>query len=166
MPTMIDVTGGFAILGARSLNHMAIISKSSEYGLRAALYIAARPVGDYVSIGEMSREMGISFHFLTKILQKLSQGGLLKSRRGAQGGIALAKPADTISLLDIVENVDGADLFGGCILGLTGCGVNRPCPLHQHWSRERTRIETMFRKMTLKRLARDMTRDHLRLADS
>ncbi|MDD2239363.1 MAG: Rrf2 family transcriptional regulator [Kiritimatiellae bacterium] len=144
---------------------MAIISKSSEYGLRAALYIAARPVGDYVSIGEMSQKLGISFHFLTKILQKLTQGGLLKSRRGAKGGIALAKPADTISLLDIVENVDGADLFGGCILGLVGCGVKRPCPLHQHWSRERTRIEAMFRKMTLQRLACETARNQLRLAD-
>jgi len=144
---------------------MALISKSSEYGLRAALYIAGRPEGEYVSIGEMSKVLGISFHFLTKILQKLTQGGLLKSMRGAKGGIALAKPPEQISLLDIVENVEGPDLFGGCILGLVGCGVKKPCPLHRHWARERTRIEAMFRKMTLQRLARETARDHLRLAD-
>ncbi len=145
---------------------MALISKSSEYGLRAALYIAAHPAGTYVSIGEMSKELGISFHFLTKILQKLTHGGLLKSVRGAKGGIALARPARQISLLDIVQHLEGLDLFDNCILGLAGCGEQKPCPLHRHWGRERTRIQAMFRKMTLERLARETARDHLRLADS
>lgn len=144
---------------------MALISKSSEYGLRAALYIAGRPAGHNVSVREMSETMGISFHFLTKILQKLTQGGVLKSTRGAKGGIALAKPAERITLLDIVQIMDGPGLFDGCILGLTGCGERKPCPLHRHWGRERSRIQAMFRKMTLGKLARETARDGMRLAN-
>jgi Rrf2 family protein len=144
---------------------MALISKSSEYGLRAALYIAGRPAGEHVSVREMSETMDISFHFLTKILQKLARAGLLKSTRGAKGGIALAKLADQITLLDIVRSIEGASLFESCILGLAGCGEKRPCPLHRQWGKERARIEKIFRRTTLARLARETARDGLRLAD-
>ena len=113
----------------------------------------------------MSAQMDISFHFLTKILQRMTRAGLLASTRGAKGGLALAKPAAKITLLDIVRSVEGDDLFRECILGLAGCGEKRPCPLHRYWGKERSRIEKLFRKMTLARLARETARDGLRLAD-
>lgn len=144
---------------------MALISKSSEYGLRAALYIAGRPAGANVSVREMSEAMGISFHFLTKILQKMAQAGLLQSTRGAKGGIALAKSAKAITVLDIVRCIDGPSMFQECILGLAGCGEKRPCPMHRQWGRQRARIEALFRRTTLARLARETARDGLRLAD-
>ena len=144
---------------------MALITKSSEYGLRAALYIAARPAGAQVSVREMSAAMGISFHFLTKILQRMTRAELLASTRGAKGGLALARPAAKITLLDIVQSIEGPDLFRECILGLAGCGERRPCPLHRYWGKERARLEKLFRKMTLARLARETARDGLRLAD-
>ena len=144
---------------------MALISKSGEYGLRAALYIAARPDEAHVSVREMSAQMDISFHFLTKILQRMTRAGLLASTRGAKGGLALAKPAAKISLLDIVRSVEGDDLFRECMLGLEDCNERRPCPLHRYWAKERARIEAIFRKTTLARLARETARDGLRLAD-
>jgi Rrf2 family protein len=144
---------------------MALISKSSEYGLRAALYMAGQTGRDFVSVGEMSKELGISFHFLTKILQKLARAGIVQSTRGAKGGISLAKPAAKITLLDIVRSIEGASLFESCILGLAGCGEKRPCPLHRQWGKERARIEKIFRRTTLARLARETARDGLRLAD-
>lgn len=144
---------------------MALISKSSEYGLRAALFMAGRPAGDNVSVREMSETLDISFHFLTKILQKLARSGVVKSTRGARGGIALAKPAKEITLLDIVRSIEGPSLFEACILGLAGCGEKKPCPLHRQWGQQRARIEKIFRRTTLARLARETARDGLRLAD-
>lgn len=148
-----------------SLNTMAMMSKSCEYGLRATLYIAARREGSYVSIRDISQELDISFHFLTKILQKLTHNGILKSYRGPSGGVDLARPAKNISLYDIVRAIEERDIFTSCVLGLHGCGEKQPCPLHDHWAGERGRIEKMFRGATLDRLSKPIADGLLRLSD-
>ncbi len=82
---------------------MEMLSGSCIYGLRAAIYVAAHTSNDsYVSIREISEKLGISFHFLTKILQRLTEGGVMKSHRGPGGGVTLARPAARISILEIV----------------------------------------------------------------
>lgn len=144
---------------------MALISKSCEYGLRAALYVASQKNAEYVSIREISDKLDISFHFLTKILQKLTRGGILHSYRGPSGGVSLAKPAKSISLLTIVRAIEERDIFSSCVLGLAGCGEKSPCPLHQHWAAERSRIEKIFKQATLDKLAAQIARGELRLVD-
>ena len=129
-----------------------MLSKSCEYGLRASLYLATLDQEGYVSIGTISEELDISFAFLTKIFQKLNDAGLLASRRGPNGGVALTRPADEVALYDIVVSIDGDDLFEECVLGLPGCGEAEPCPLHEQWADERDRLEQIFRTTTLDEL--------------
>lgn len=129
-----------------------MLSKSCEYGLRASLYLASLDHDGYVSIGTISEELDISFPFLTKIFQKLNDAGLLDSQRGPKGGVALTKPADQVSLYEIVVAIDGDDLFSECVLGLPNCGDAKPCPLHDEWAEKRSDVETMFRNATLKEL--------------
>jgi len=129
-----------------------MLSKSCEYGLRATLYLASLNHEGYVSIGTISEELDISFPFLTKIFQKLNEAGLLQSQRGPKGGVSLTKPADEVSLYEIVVAIDGDDLFRECVLGLPGCGEAEPCPLHDEWAEERSRVEKMFRNSTLAEL--------------
>lgn len=144
---------------------MALISKSCEYGLRAVLYMAARKGGGAVPIRTISEELDISFHFLTKILQRLAKKGLVVSSRGPRGGVALAVPARRIALMDVIRAIEGRDVLGDCILGLGGCGRKKPCPLHRQWARERAGIEAMFVRTTLAKLAGHMKDGRLRLAD-
>jgi len=129
-----------------------MLSKSCEYGLRAALYLASLDEEGYVSIGTISDELDISFPFLTKIFQKLNDADILTSKRGPSGGVALNRPVDTITLYEIVAAIDGEALFRECVLGLPGCGDAEPCPLHDQWSEKRTQVETMFRNATLAEL--------------
>lgn len=140
-----------------------LLSKSCEYGIRATLYLATLKKEGYVSIREISEELDISFHFLTKIFQKLTQAGLLESFRGPNGGVALAKPASRISLLDLVVAIDGPALFRECVLGLPGCGNAKPCPMHDAWAHERARLQSMFAQTTLETAADDIERLDLRL---
>ncbi len=140
-----------------------LLSKSCEYGIRATLYLATVKTDGYVSIRAISEELKISFHFLTKIFQKLTQAGLLVSFRGPNGGVALAKPATQITLLDLVIAIDGSDLFHECVLGLPGCGDEKPCPLHDSWAHERTRLKSMFGRTTLADAAVDIEQLDLRL---
>lgn len=141
------------------------LSKSCKYGIRAVLYVATQNEKNYIPISTISEKLGISFHFLTKILQILTQKGIMSSYRGPHGGIALAKPAESVKLLDIMEAIECADQFAECVLGLPGCGTLKPCPLHDEWSGIREQIHEMLNRTTVAELAKKVTEDGLRLSD-
>jgi Rrf2 family protein len=131
-----------------------LLSKACEYGIRAALFIASTEEDDsYVSIREISDKLDIPYHFLAKILQKLTNTGLLKSMKGPNGGVRFEKHHANIQLFEIVTAIDGDKLFTECILGLPGCGRQKPCALHQHWMIHREGIKNMLNSTTLKELA-------------
>ena len=141
-----------------------LLSKSCEYGVRAVLYLVSHETERYVSIRKISKELDISFHFLTKIFQKLTQAGLMQSFRGPNGGIALARPADEITLRDIVIAIEGPELFKECVLGLPGCGDREPCPLHASWGVVREQLELMFASETLADFANKIQTLNFRLS--
>ena len=141
-----------------------LLSRACEYGLRAALYLAASKADGYVAIRSVSDMLGIPYPFLAKIVQTLAQHGVLTSSRGPAGGIALARPAGEILLHSIVAAIDGEDIFTQCVLGLPGCGEQKPCPLHEQWAPTRDRIYRMFTEVTLADLAERVRSDDLRLA--
>ena len=140
-----------------------ILSKACEYALRATLHLVAMKPEGFVSIRAISDDLDISFPFLTKIFQKLTQAGILHSFRGPNGGIALARPPAKVTLYDIVVAVDGPGMFRECVLGLPGCGERKPCPMHERWARERERLKTMFQAETLEDIARRLHQEDLRL---
>ncbi|PEN11359.1 Rrf2 family transcriptional regulator [Longibacter salinarum] len=130
-----------------------LLSKGCEHGLRSMLYLSLRENGEYVSIREIGDALDISSTFLTKVFQELNDAGLVDSRRGRYGGVTLAREPDGITLYQIVAAVDGESLFTECVLGLPGCGKEKPCPLHREWARQRDQLELMFRRMTMKEMA-------------
>src|SRR5690606_1115699 len=140
-----------------------LFSRGCEYGLRAALYLVSLKANGYVPIRKLSDDLDIEFHFLTKQFQQLAEAGLVRSQRGPRGGIALARPADQITLLDIVLAIDGPELFTECVLGLPGCGEAEPCPLHPHWATERQHLRTMLEGTNLQDMAARIGRESYRL---
>jgi len=81
------------------------VSKKAYYGLRAAVSLATS--GKAVSAHDLSEAEHIPEDFLEKILQKLRQVSIVESKKGVDGGYALARPAETISAWDILEALDG-----------------------------------------------------------
>lgn len=142
-----------------------LLSKACIYGLRAGLFIASQPHDEYISIRMMSEKLGISFHFLTKILQQLTAEGILTSLKGPNGGVKLAAPVESISLQHIVEAIDGPSLLTECVLGLSECGKTTPCPLHESWARTRESIRHMLGDTTLVELADKLSKKNMRIAD-
>ncbi|MBI5267969.1 MAG: Rrf2 family transcriptional regulator [candidate division Zixibacteria bacterium] len=142
-----------------------VLSKSCIYGIRAALLIALKEQNEgkrYVPIRELAEELSLSFHFLTKILQGLTEEKMLHSYRGPNGGVGLAKPAGQIRIIDIVTAIDGGELFAECLLGFPGCGEETPCPMHESWAHHRDGLKKTFEQATLAGLARDVTAQNLR----
>jgi len=136
---------------------MALLNNTCTYAIRAALQVAANPPvpGDFVSTRKIAEELDVSYAFLTKVLQGLTQNGILLSQRGAAGGVALARPADTITLLDVLAAVGGDGVFRECVLGLPACSDTTPCALHHPWREQRARLEALFARTTLADLAAD-----------
>ncbi len=143
-----------------------VLSKACTYGILASLYVARESSRskDYVSIGKMSKELNISFHFLTKILQQLTSAGILVSMKGPKGGVALKRDPKEISLVDVVVAIDGMGLFTDCLLGLPGCGEEKPCPVHGEWDGIRANLFHTFRGKNLEETAKSIDELNLRFA--
>lgn len=125
--------------------------------------MAAREQGEFVPIRKMSDKLEISFHFLTKILQQLTAEGILESFKGPNGGIRLKRTGSDVQLLDIVLAIDGSQLLTECALGLPGCGLKNPCPLHDKWAETRDSIHEMLEKTNLTELVHKGKAENLRL---
>jgi Rrf2 family protein len=142
-----------------------ILSKSCNYALRASLYIASHDDSNFIPISRISDDLNISFHFLTKILQTLSDAGIMNSLKGPNGGVKLANSPQDISLFGIITAVDGYDVFDKCLLGLDDCHDSKPCPLHDQWAGVRNNLKQIFQSNTLESLSKRIVTENLRLSD-
>ncbi|WP_138429165.1 RrF2 family transcriptional regulator [Fodinibius saliphilus] len=127
-----------------------MFSASCHYGLQAMFYIALHSTEkNNVDLSEIAAEQSIPKHFLSKILQLLVKHKLLVSRKGPNGGYNLNRPADEISLLQIVEAIDGLDIFDQCGIGFRKCNPEKPCPIHNDYKKIRDRVYKLFEEKTL-----------------
>lgn len=140
------------------------LSKSCTYAVRASVYLALRHEDRYVPIREIAGKLDISYHFLTKILQTLTNRDILTSYRGPRGGVGLARPASEISVLEVVLAMERPDYFKECLLGFPDCGETTPCPLHDSWQEVRGRMQDAFKAMSLDELAKEIRKGRQRIS--
>ena len=110
----------------------SVLSKSSEYAVRALTYFALRDERGYCLSRTVAGDLGIPAPFLGKVLQSLVGRGLLESHRGRAGGFRLARPASEIRVADVVEAFDDIE-SRRCTLGQDVCDDEHACPLHRDW---------------------------------
>jgi Rrf2 family protein len=131
-----------------------MLSNTSKYALRAVIYLAlyASP-GKRIGIKEIAENLGIPTPFLGKILQVLVKHQVLSSAKGPNGGFILNRSAMDISLMDIVEIIDGADTFDSCIIRTSACDHSNPCSLHDKIAPLRREMKSLFFTESLADLA-------------
>ncbi len=100
-------------------------------------------------IAEIARCSGVPKPYLAKIIGALSRQGLVVAKRGYRGGISLARPPQNISLLEIVEAVEGEHWLGDCLLGFQDCTKHFVCPTQVFWQRMRREITGVLRQTSL-----------------
>ncbi len=134
-----------------------MFSTSCHYGLQAMIYIALYSSEDEnVDLGKIAKNQDIPKHFLSKILQVLVKHKLLVSMKGPKGGFKLNAPADEITLIEIIEAIDGLDVFNQCGIGFKQCDDDHPCPIHHDFKPVRDKVEKLFIEKTLKELTEDI----------
>ena len=141
---------------------MSILSSTCKYGMRATIYLALNE-GEKrkINIKKIAHDLDIPMPFLGKILQELVKNKILSSTKGPHGGFGLAKKPEEISMLDIIESIDG-DIFESCLIGLRSCSMKSKnelaCPTNRKFKPISDQMYTFFKNETIENLKEEV--DH------
>lgn len=137
------------------LINLYMFSKACEYGIRASIFIATKSSkGIRVGIKDVAKEIDSPEPFTAKIMQILTKNGIIDSAKGVGGGFEVSHDAvKSIKLIQIVDAIDGDNIYKGCGIGLKECSEAHPCPVHNDFKKIRELLLEMLTKTTLEELA-------------
>ena len=124
------------------------ITRQADYALRAMLYLARQEENKRASTSRIAEEQQIPPSFLAKIISQLSIAGLIHTSRGARGGVLLARAPEDISLLEVVEAIDGPISLNECTHDPNGCPFGEDCPLHSVWGDAQSELVNKLKNTT------------------
>ena len=130
-----------------------LFSNGTEYAIRGLSELALRGGGKSMLLERLVAGTDLPRDFLAKIFQKLVRAGILSSAKGRGGGFALARAAHDITLLEIVDAIEGERLMEACVVGLERCNDQMPCPQHDLYKPIRQRLKAYMQTTTLADLA-------------
>ena len=108
------------------------ITRQADYAVRAVLHLA-RSGDTRTATSVIAEEQKIPPSFLAKIISQLTIAGLLHTSRGARGGVTLARQAGEITLLEVIEAIDGPIQLNECVGNTNTCSFDKDCPLRPVW---------------------------------
>lgn len=129
------------------------ITRASDYAVRVMIHLAGLPPGSTVRQSELSRATEVTGHFLSKVLQQLVRSRLIRSQRGSGGGYALAVPAASVSLLDVVEAIEGPVRLNQCLTEVPSCDRKSWCPAHRVWAEAQAAVVNVLGAASMEGLA-------------
>lgn len=130
------------------------LSRRADYATRVLLELAIAQ-DQKLTAQKAAERSGIRLPFLRKAVADLVAAGLLITQPGPGGGMTLARPASQVSMLDIVEALEGPVCMNACLLRPGECPRDRVCPAHTFWGRLQLLVVVELRAATLDSLARD-----------
>ncbi len=127
-----------------------IFGASATHALRALARLAEEDGGGARLGRDLAREVGVPPHYLAKVLATLARAGVLSASRGAKGGYRLARPAEEITLLQILEPIEGRRVRPGCLLRPDEpCSESGACSAHSAWGGVKNAFSTFLESTTL-----------------
>ena len=127
---------------------MLRVTKLTDYATVVLTALAARP-GDVLSAAELAELAGLEMTTVSKLLKPLAQAGLVAGFRGTHGGYRLARTASAISLMEIVEAMEGPLGMTECSLHAGACGIERSCGVRANWRQINDVVADALRDVTL-----------------
>ena len=113
---------------------MIKLTKIGDYAVRSALYLSMQPTNKISTVSEIAKDYEIPYHITAKIMQTLIKAGIVMSFRGIKGGFKLAKPANEITLKEVVEAIEGPIVLNDCSINGNLCSRKRiNCSIHPVW---------------------------------
>jgi len=129
------------------------VTRAADYAVRVMVHMAGLPPGTRVQRHALVELSDAPETFLSKVLQRLVISGLLISQRGSGGGFELAVPADAVSLLRVIESVDGPILLNTCVEGARGCDRKTSCAVRSVWEDAQAALTKVLDGVSVARLS-------------
>ena len=129
------------------------LTRKGDYAIRGIIYLASQPPNKISLLSEIAEAVDVPQTFLAKIFQQFSKTGIVKSFRGTGGGFLLAGSPEEITLLQVVEAVEGPILPNRCTLKHGECERDSFCTVHPVWLQVQQQVRGILANITLKDLA-------------
>jgi len=129
------------------------ITRRTDYAMRMLIALARTPEGRPRSARELAVGQNVPHPLARGILSELARAGFVKTRRGSGGGVLLARPAATITVLSVIECVEGPVGLGLCTLDPDYCDQTSVCNMHDLWMEAEAQLQALLRSRTLADLA-------------
>lgn len=128
-----------------------MITKTCGYAIRGVIFLALeKNINRKIGIKEIAGELAVPQQFMGKILQDLVRKNILKSTKGPNGGFYVDHTIMELSLIRIVEAIDGLGILKKCFLGREECSSENPCPMHDDFELCRNSIFEVFQKKNIR----------------
>ena len=128
---------------------MEIIKRNTGYGLRALLHMAGERDSEAFTADELAGVAATSTDFMHKIMRALRDAGIVSSKSGPAGGFQLKREPHEVSILDIVNAIQGPLSVNACVMGLDICDRSGNCPLRPTWMKVQSDLEKGLGETTL-----------------
>lgn len=132
------------------------ITRQADYALRAMLYLSKLEPGQRAATSQIAVVQRIPPSFLAKIISQLAIAGLIHTSRGARGGVSLARSPEAISILEVVEAIDGPIALNECSQTPGSCPFGDECPLRSLWCGTQNELVEKLRKTTFASIMNEM----------
>ncbi|MCB0668962.1 MAG: Rrf2 family transcriptional regulator [Saprospiraceae bacterium] len=141
-----------------------MFSKSCQYAIRAILFLAIYTSEDRrMGVDDLAAKLEVPKHFLAKVLQQLTRQNLIASAKGRNGGFYLTTENRNSNLLAVIESIDGPHAFHECILGMSKCSNENPCPYHSAVRHYRDQFLLLVREETIQESAERIVLNNLKI---
>jgi len=124
-----------------------MLSNTCKTAIKAVIYLSSKfDTEENAGIKEIAEYINANEHTVGKILQTLVKQNVIKSMKGPSGGFYISKEQQKQPIINIVEAIDGKQIFKSCGLGLSKCSSSHPCPIHDDYKEARDIIGNLFRQ--------------------
>ena len=135
------------------------IGRHTDYAARIILHLSALPQGSQVTAEDVAKKRLLPRAFMRRIVVRLAASNILRTVRGAGGGISLARPPSEISLLDVVQAMEGGLTLNACVNQPMACPLSAGCPVQRAWTDATKQLETILSAIRFSQLANAAERE-------
>jgi len=133
------------------------LTRAADYAVRVMVHLAAPAAERRVSLPSLAEATGAPESFLSKVMQALSQVGLVSSRRGQTGGFEIMARGRAASMREVIEAIDGAICLNVCLATGQACRREAWCPAHPVWAKAQQAMLDVLSNVTISELAAEAT---------
>ncbi len=125
-----------------------MLNQSSQHAVRAMAHLALAG-SEWVRARDLAEAADVPFHYLAKLLGQLVRVGALEATRGKHGGYRLAKPAEEITLFEVIDTIEPLTGPRQCLLSRRDCDGDKPCAIHDRWAQTVSDVYAFLQSTTL-----------------